>query len=183
MRVCMHRARRSQARSCSKQSAYGLAGRRTQQGQPQWIPMCVTAGGWGKWVVADQCSFTDAAVISHLHCCKACNSHPPFPWYCKCWTGVSSSSGYEPTVVNDNNSISYMFPVFAGNEVAPFLGIPEWKMTGIPMHPGNRSPGMQTLLISYLIFSYLVHVTVGLTVLGNKTYRNTLSICQLCYFD
>jgi len=46
--------------------------------------------------------------------------------------------------LNDNNTISCMVPIFHGNDF-PFLGIREWKMTGIPRRPGNWSPGMQTL--------------------------------------
>jgi len=45
-------------------------------------------------------------------------------------------------MVNDSKAI------LAGNEADPFSGIQEWKMTGIPGHLGNGSPGMETLLMT-----------------------------------
>ena len=49
-------------------------------------------------------------------------------------------------MLNDSNDISCTVPVFAGNEAAPFPGIQERKMTGIPGPPGNGRPGMKTLI-------------------------------------
>ena len=49
-------------------------------------------------------------------------------------------------MLNDSNAISCTVHVFAGNEAAPFPGIRERKMTGIPGRPGNGRPGMKTLL-------------------------------------
>jgi len=52
-------------------------------------------------------------------------------------------------MLNDSNVISCTVPVFAGNEAAPFPGIRERKMTGIPGRPGNGRPGMKTLLATH----------------------------------
>jgi len=42
-------------------------------------------------------------------------------------------------MLNDSNAISCTVPVFAGNEAAPFPGIREQKMTGIPGRPGMKT--------------------------------------------
>ena len=42
-------------------------------------------------------------------------------------------------MLNDSNAISCTVPVFAGNEAAPFPGIRERKMTGIPGRPGMKT--------------------------------------------
>jgi len=52
---------------------------------------------------------------------------------------------------NDSNDISCTVPVFAGNEAAPFPGIRECNMTGIPGRPGNGRPGMKTLVYALVL--------------------------------
>ena len=62
-------------------------------------------------------------------------------------SGSGASLKHAAMMVNDNKAdVSCTVPVFAGNEADPFPGIWEWKMTGIPRHPGNGSPGMHSLI-------------------------------------
>ena len=64
-------------------------------------------------------------------------------------------------MLNDSNDISCTVPVFAGNEAAPFPGIRERKMTGIPGRLGNGRPGMKTLvMLCFLYFPAALQVGV-----------------------
>jgi len=79
-------------------------------------------------------------------------------------------------MLNDSNAVSCTVPVFAGNEAVLFPGIQEWKMTGIPGRPGNRSPGMHTLIIIdnnvYHINKWLFNTDDINTI--HKSYRYTI---------
>ena len=78
-----------------------------------------------------------------------------------------------------SNSISCTVPVFHGNDVVPFPGIREWKMTGIPGRPGNGSPGMPTLAANHVhIFGLCGQNKVHRTVIFA---RAQLCCCNFCY--
>jgi len=54
------------------------------------------------------------------------------------------------TTLNDSNAVSRTIPIFDGNQAVPFLGIWEWKMTGIPGRPGMKT----AVLCPRIYFAY-----------------------------
>ena len=81
---------------------------------------------------------------SHVlpHCCSSSEYWLQYQAY----PSSSLYHGLHKRTLNGNNTISCMVPVFHGNDIIPFPGIRERKMTGILRRPGNGSPGIHTLV-------------------------------------
>jgi len=89
-------------------------------------------------------------------------------------------------MLNDSSDISCTVPVFAGNEAAPFPGIRERKMTGIPGRPFPGRPGMKTLvsyshLLTVITEYYYSSIGQMPTVALSASYGHLTQSCVSCH--